>query len=83
MSRDLVRTAIENGIAEVCLNRPEKHNSLMLEMFHALANTGQTLQDDTSIRVAILYGAGPSFCAGLDFALMAKNSSKGERLGKS
>jgi enoyl-CoA hydratase/carnithine racemase len=78
MSSGLVVTKIKNGVAEVCLNRPEKHNSLTLGMFHAIAHAGMKLQEDGGIRVAILHGAGPSFCSGLDFTLMSKILEGGE-----
>jgi enoyl-CoA hydratase/carnithine racemase len=78
MSSELVVTKIKNGVAEVCLNRPEKHNSLTLEMFHAIADAGTKLREDGGVRVAILHGAGPSFCSGLDFTLMSKILEGGE-----
>ena len=77
MSKELVVIKIENSIAEVYLNRAEKHNSLTLEMFSAIADAGQSLQENRDIRVAILHGAGPSFCAGLDFSLMTKILEQG------
>ncbi len=55
------------GVAEVRLCRPEKHNGLDRRMFDALIETGQRLADDRSLRAVVLYGEGSSFCAGLDF----------------
>ena len=38
------------------------------EMFEALVTAGNSLIDDRSVRVVVLHGEGPSFCAGLDFS---------------
>ena len=68
----------EKGIAEVILNRPEKHNSLSMDMFEGLVRVGDELLQNSSVRVVILRGEGPSFCAGLDLSLM-KNVSDSNR----
>lgn len=70
MSAELVTTTVSNGIADIRLNRPDKHNSLTLDMFDAIAAAGDRIHTDPSIRVAVLSGNGPSFCAGLDFTVM-------------
>ncbi|MCA9681059.1 MAG: crotonase/enoyl-CoA hydratase family protein [Myxococcales bacterium] len=62
-----VTTSIEDGVAEVRLARPEKHNGLDLAMFEGLVAAGEALLADRSVRAVILCGEGPSFCAGLDF----------------
>lgn len=59
-----------DGVIEVILNRPEKHNSLNMEMFEALVELGNSLLTNVSVRAVILRGEGPSFCAGLDLNLM-------------
>ena len=60
----------DNGVVEVILNRPEKHNSLSMEMFEDLVSVGAMLMCDSTVRVVVLHGEGPSFCAGLDLSLM-------------
>lgn len=62
-----VITQIENGVAEVILNRPDKHNGLDMAMFEGVVNAGAALMDHKDVRCVILRGEGPSFCAGLDF----------------
>ena len=54
----------DNGLVEVILNRPEKHNSLSMEMFEELVSVGDRLMRDDTVKV-VLHGEGPSFCAGL------------------
>ena len=60
----------DNGLVEVILNRPEKHNSLSMEMFEELVSVGDRLMRDNTVKVVVLHGEGPSFCAGLDLSLM-------------
>lgn len=66
---------IENSIAYVTLNRPEKHNGLDKAMIVELVDTAKNIRKNKSIRCVILQGAGESFCAGLDFSYVAKHPS--------
>ena len=68
---DLVTVSIAEGLADIRFNRPDKHNSLTLEMFDAINAAAAALGDNPAVRVAVLSGNGPSFCAGLDFSIMA------------
>lgn len=65
--RDRVEVDITDGIARVRLARPEKHNGMDFEMLRGVIEACRSLRRDRTIRVAILSGEGPSFCAGLDF----------------
>jgi len=67
---DTLSYQIENGIATVTLNRPEKMNALSTDLFEALIEAGEAIKVDKSVRVVILHGAGKAFCAGLDMDLM-------------
>jgi enoyl-CoA hydratase/carnithine racemase len=68
MGDDRVHVDLYEGIAEVRLARPDKHNGLDRRMFEALVAAGERLAGEPSLRVVVLSGEGPSFCAGLDFA---------------
>ncbi|MFQ5515049.1 MAG: crotonase/enoyl-CoA hydratase family protein [Myxococcota bacterium] len=59
---------IEEGVADVRLNRPEKLNALDPAMFDALIETGKALAGEPSLRAVVLSGSGRAFCAGLDFS---------------
>jgi enoyl-CoA hydratase/carnithine racemase len=65
---DRVLVEVSAGVADVRLNRPDKHNGLDRGMFDALIATGRELGSDRSLRAVVLSGEGRSFCAGLDFA---------------
>jgi len=67
------------GVADVRLNRPEKRNALDPAMFEALVAAGERLKTAPGLRAVVLSGAGPDFCAGLDFASFQAMRA-GERL---
>jgi enoyl-CoA hydratase len=67
MSTEVIQFAVENGIARVTLNRPEKMNALNPEMIVRLARCWDAIAADPSVRVVILTGSGErTFCAGAD-----------------
>lgn len=79
--KELVRFEVQDGIADIRLNRADKHNALTLDMFHAIVEAGERLHGDQSVRAAVLSGEGPSFCAGLDLELMQDMMAPRERSG--
>ena len=64
---DRVSVTVENGVADVRLNRPEKMNALDPAMFDGLIEVGEAVKADPSVRAVVLSGEGRAFCAGLDF----------------
>lgn len=73
-----VSVSVAGGVADVRLTRPEKRNALDPAMFAALIDAGATVAADTSVRVVVLSGEGPDFCAGLDLASF-RDLARGER----
>lgn len=67
MSEDVLRyETVAEGVVEVRLNRPEKHNALNSDLFQALAGAADRLAEESGLRAVVLSGEGKSFCAGLD-----------------
>lgn len=64
---DRVVWTVQDGVADVRLNRPEKMNALDSAMFSAIADVGEQLKRDPKVRAVVLSGEGRAFCAGLDF----------------
>ena len=64
-----VTFSIVDHVARVTLNRPDKHNAIDYQMFAELADVGQELAKDQSVRAVILHGAGEHFCAGIDISV--------------
>jgi enoyl-CoA hydratase/carnithine racemase len=63
---DRITLTLENRVAHVQLNRPDKHNALDFEMFTAIDDTRKSLRRERGLRAVILSGSGVDFCTGLD-----------------
>ncbi|TDD64695.1 crotonase/enoyl-CoA hydratase family protein [Actinomadura darangshiensis] len=74
---DRVTVNVHEGVADVRLNRPDKLNAIDMPTFEALAETGDALAGDPSVRAVVLSGEGRAFCAGLDFANFAAMAGDG------
>ncbi len=61
---------IENGVAQVAINRPTKANSLNLEAWEEMKDIFESLHKNPEARVIILSGEGKNFCAGIDLGLL-------------
>ena len=65
---------VEDQIAVITLNRPERRNAinqqLLIRLYDAL--DAVTVRDD--VRVIIITGNGPSFCAGLDLGAIGREN---------
>ncbi len=64
----IIERAHENGVVEIALNDAAKRNALSMAMFDAVDKSLQRIGRDDSLRVVILRGEGPAFCAGFDLA---------------
>jgi|WetSurSiteA1Bulk_404760.scaffolds.fasta_scaffold01315_3 methylglutaconyl-CoA hydratase len=53
-------------VAVCILNRPQKRNALNIELMQQLCAFAEQIERDGKIRVWVLRGNGPAFCAGLD-----------------
>jgi 2-(1,2-epoxy-1,2-dihydrophenyl)acetyl-CoA isomerase len=66
MTYESIQFQIENGIAVLTLNRPERLNSFTQAMHREVRDALDRLQADKTARVLVLTGAGRGFCAGQD-----------------
>jgi len=57
----------DGPIARLILNRPEKHNALRFDDLDRLVAALHEAEEDDAIKVIVLKGNGPSFCAGHDY----------------
>ncbi len=57
---------LDEATTLVTLNRPDRRNALTIELLEALCATFEALAGEPRRRIAIIRGAGPAFCAGLD-----------------
>ena len=66
MSYQEVNYAVEDGVAVVALNRPDRLNAMTLTMAGEIRAAMQKATDDDNVRVIVLTGEGRGFCAGAD-----------------
>lgn len=62
----LIQVQIDNGIATVRLNRPEKKNAMSFALLQELLRTAQRLRKDRNLRAIILTGQNEVFSTGID-----------------
>jgi trans-feruloyl-CoA hydratase/vanillin synthase len=61
-----VALELEDGIAWVAMNRPQKKNAISVEMAREMVEVMERLETDERCQVLVLTGAGESFSAGMD-----------------
>src|SRR5712664_2801462 len=67
---DEVLASVADGIATVTLNRPDKRNAMNAALLTGLRAAFDELEDRRDVRVVVVRGAGPAFCAGMDLREM-------------
>lgn len=72
---DDLRADASGGVLTLTLNRPAARNAFSAAMLDALAAALARAEDDDEVRVVVLTGAGPAFCAGGDVKTMARGES--------
>lgn len=83
MTYETIDFSLEEGVARIVLNRPAAFNALNLQCAKELCDIANRLGSDSSVRVAVLTGAGTkAFCAGGDVAAFAADPDNVELLLK-
>lgn len=65
---------VENGIAEIVLNRPEKMNSLDEDLIIELSGLMKDFSVNNEVRAVVISGEGGNFCSGLYLDYLQKIS---------
>ncbi len=63
---DEVLCSVQDRIATVTLNRPDKRNALNTAVLEGLSAIFARLEEDPGVRVVVLRGEGKAFCSGMD-----------------
>jgi enoyl-CoA hydratase len=64
----------DNGVATITLNRPEKMNSLSLQLLRELGDAMSDAENSKGVRVIIITGRGKAFCVGADLKSVNERS---------
>jgi enoyl-CoA hydratase len=67
MSYETLLYSVDDAIATITLNRPDRLNTIVPPMPDELEQAVNRAAADEAVRVIVLRGAGRSFCAGFDF----------------
>jgi methylglutaconyl-CoA hydratase len=67
-------TKSDGPVTTVHLNRPDAHNALDAALTSALTHCFEDLAESERVRVVVLAGEGPSFCAGADVDYMRQTA---------
>ena len=66
--------SVENNIALITLNRPERRNSINKNLLVGLYNALEEVANNNEIKVAVITGNGKSFCSGIDLSIIGKEN---------
>jgi methylglutaconyl-CoA hydratase len=69
--------AVEQGIARITLNRPEKRNALDAELITEVRDALRSSARDENVRVVLITGAGADFCSGADLGGLERSFNAG------
>jgi enoyl-CoA hydratase/carnithine racemase len=75
-AQPLVLRADAHGVATLTLNRPAQRNALSMSLMDALGKALGQVALDPAIKVVVLAGAGPAFCAGHDLKELRASPSR-------
>lgn len=63
---------VSDGIATLTLNNPQERNSMNAEMVRDIVTAMDAAESDPNVRVVIVTGAAPAFCAGANLGNLAE-----------
>ncbi len=66
MADEVLTQKVEGGVLVITLNRPEARNAANRALAEGVAAAMDVLESDDDLHVAILTGAGGTFCSGMD-----------------
>jgi methylglutaconyl-CoA hydratase len=69
--------ALDQGIARITLNRPEKRNALDGELISEIREALRNCTRDETVRVIVITGTGRDFCSGADLSGLEKTFNAG------
>ncbi|MDI3385419.1 enoyl-CoA hydratase/isomerase family protein [Streptomyces sp. B-S-A8] len=75
-----LRHTADGSVATVVIDHPAKRNAMTTDMWRALPPLLDGLAADPEVRVVVLTGAGPTFCAGADISGLRASAAEAQDL---
>ena len=76
MERPAVRSETQGAVTTIILDRPDRRNAVDRPTANALIEAFRAFERDKDARVAVLWGANDTFCAGADLKAVAAGPKK-------
>lgn len=80
MPEDIILTSVEDRVATITFNRPDRLNALSHELITKSIETLMRWEEDPNVAVVVVTGAGRAFCAGGDISGMARENAQPQPL---
>lgn len=71
----------DDAVAVITIDRPARRNAVDMETARELDRRFVEFEQDPTLRIAVMTGAGGTFCAGADLKALAEGEDAGARLG--
>jgi enoyl-CoA hydratase/carnithine racemase len=78
MDLTTIEYGVDDGVATITLNRPDRLNAFTVEMMSDLVSAFDEADGDDGVRVVIVTGKGRAFCAGADLGSGVSTFDHGE-----
>ena len=76
MGYNCFEVSIENNIAHIVMNRPEKRNAMNQDFWAELPLIIRDIDDNAKARVIVLSSTGPTFSAGIDLSMLSSDVTR-------
>lgn len=76
MTESVIETRDSRGVVTLTINRPAQRNALDATVIEAVTAAFVRISGDSAIRAVVIAGAGPVFCAGVDFDWLRRAQSQ-------
>ena len=77
---DLVLTSVDDHVALITINDPDRRNAVTTEISAALRSAVDTAESDPDVHAVIVTGAGKAFCAGANLTALGAATEDGLRV---
>ncbi|MFZ1162047.1 enoyl-CoA hydratase-related protein, partial [Mycobacterium sp.] len=74
---DLVLYSVENHVAVLTVNDPDRRNAVTGEMSRQLRAAVDRAESDSDVHAVVVTGAGQAFCAGADLSALGSAAEEG------